>query len=269
MKGVRIFGTDSAARRVLDIIAAQYDALPDKKTATDTPDLQARHVRGRTIYAVPDRVVYGYFDMLTRYVVEAGDWDRAANIPLLVPSRDFVAVKMQMQTMAAVAHKDATGAKASAEKLAVLKQEPGQHPFVQRIITMQAREAQAFAAKTSGNADEAVAKMKEAVTIEDAIDTLSQPPYPVIPAHELFGTLLMELNRPVDAREQFLQTLKRTPGRPKAIYGIAQAAQATGDQETAQQRYREFLTLWTNADGDRPECVAANEFLAKRAAAEK
>jgi tetratricopeptide (TPR) repeat protein len=257
------------ARRVLGIIAAQFEALPDKKTAGDTPDLEARHVRGRTIYALPDRVVYGYFDMLTRFVIETGGWDHEADIPLLVPSRDFVAVKLQLQTMAAVAHKDATGAKAAADKLALLAQEPGQHPFVREIITMQAREAQALAAKASGNVDEAVTKMKEAVVIEDAIDTLSQPPYPVIPAHELFGTLLMELNRPVDAQEQFLQTLKRTPGRPKAIYGIAQAAQATGDQETAQQRYREFLTLWTNADGDRPEVVAAKEFLAKRAATGK
>ena len=54
------------ARRTLDIIAAQYDALTNKKTAPDTPELQSRHVRGRTIYAIPDRVVYGYFDMLTR-----------------------------------------------------------------------------------------------------------------------------------------------------------------------------------------------------------
>jgi len=78
------------ARRTLDIIAAQYDALTDKKTAADTPELQSRHVRGRAIYAIPDRVVYGYFDMLTRYAVETGDWDTAAKIPLLVPSRDFV-----------------------------------------------------------------------------------------------------------------------------------------------------------------------------------
>src|SRR5215472_7710554 len=51
---------------------AQYQALTDKKTAPDSPELESRHVRGRTIYAVPDRVVYGYFDMLTRLVVEAG-----------------------------------------------------------------------------------------------------------------------------------------------------------------------------------------------------
>jgi tetratricopeptide (TPR) repeat protein len=151
--------------------------------------------------------------------------------------------------------------------VAVLAQEPGQHPFVQQIIMMQAKEAQAFAAKASGNGDEAVAKMKEAVAIEDAIDTLSQPPYPIIPAHELFGTLLMELNRPAEAREQFQQTLKRTPGRPKAIFGIGQAAQATGDKGTAQQRYEEFLALWKNADRDRPEIATAKEFLAKVPAA--
>jgi tetratricopeptide (TPR) repeat protein len=251
------------ARRTLDIVAAQFDALTDKKTAADTPELQSRHVRGRTIYALPDRVVYGYFDMLTRYVVEAGDWDSAATIPLLVSSRDFVAMKLQLETMAAAARNDAAAARVAAGKLALLVQEPGQHPFAQLIITMQANEAGAFAAKSSGNVDEVVAKMKEAVAIEDSIDSLSQPPYPIIPAHELFGTLLMELNRPADAMEQFLQTLKRTPGRPKAIYGIARAAQARGDNATAKQRYQEFLSVWKTADRDRPEVATAREFLAK------
>jgi len=251
------------ARRTLDIIAREYEALTNKKMAADTPELQSRHVRGRTIYAIPDRVVYGYFDMLTRFNVETADWNAAARTPLLVPSRDFVAVKLQLETMAAAANKDAAEAKRAAEKLAALAEEPGQHPFVQQIILMQAKEAQAFAAKASGNADEAVAKMKEAVAIEDSIDSLSQPPYPIIPANELLGTVLMELHRPADAKERYLQTLKRTPGRAKAIYGIALAAQATGDKITAQQRYQQFLALWKNADTDRPEVTAAKEFLAK------
>ena len=251
------------AKRTLDIIAAQYNALPDKKTAADSPDLQARHVRGRTIYALPDRVVYGYFDMLTRYAVETGDWDTAAKIPLLVSSRDFVAMKLQLETMAAAAHKDAAGAKLAAEKLALLAQEPGQHPFAQQVITIQAKEAAALAAKASGNTDDAIAKMKEAASLEDSIDSLSQPPYPIIPANELFGALLMQFNRPTDAEERFVEVLKRTPGRPKAIYGIARAAQATGDKATARQRYQQFLELWKNADRDRPEVTTAKEFLAK------
>jgi hypothetical protein len=76
---------------------------------------------------------------------------------------------------------------------------------------------------TVKDANGAVAKTREAVAIEDSIDSISQPPYPIIPANELFGTLLMELNRPTDAKERFLQALKRAPGRPKAIYGIARA----------------------------------------------
>ena len=201
--------------------------------------------------------------MLTRYAVETQDWDAGANIPLLVPSRDFVAVKLQLGAMGAAARKDVAGAKVAANKLALLAQEPGQHPFAQQIITMQAKEAEAFAAKASGNADRAVTKMREAVAIEDSIDSISQPPYPIIPANELFGTLLMELNRPADAKERFLQALKRTPGRPRAIYGIARAAEASGDKATAQQRYQEFLALWKNADADRPEVAIAKGFLAK------
>jgi len=44
-------------------------------------------------------------------------------------------------------------------------------------------------------------------------------------------------------------------------YGLAQAAQAMGDQVVAQQRYEELVALWKNADPDRPEVVVANRFL--------
>jgi tetratricopeptide (TPR) repeat protein len=249
------------AQRTVDIIAAQYKALPDKTTAPDTPELESRHVRGRTIYAVPDRVVYGYFDMLTRMIVESGRWEDVATIPLVVRSRDFMAVKLQWEAKAAAVRKDAKAAGAAAAKLVSLSQEPGQHPFAKLILTLQANEAEAFAATASGNAAEAVAKMKEAVAVEDSIDDLSQPPYPVIPAHELFGTLLMELNRPADAHEQFQQALKRTPGRPKAIFGLAQAERATGDQEAARRHCEEFFALWKNADPDRPEVAVTRNFL--------
>jgi tetratricopeptide (TPR) repeat protein len=253
------------AQHAVDIAAAQFRALPDKKTAPDTPELQSRHVRGRTIYAVPDRVVYAYFDMLTRLLVEAGRWDEAGKIPVLVPSRDFVAVTLQWQAKAAAVRKDAVAANASAAKLVTLSQEPGQHPFVKLIITMQAKEAEAFAAEAAGDGDRAMAKLNEAIAIEDSIDDLSQPPYPTIPATELAGNLLLELNRPAEAVPYFQKTLQRTPNRPKAVFGLARAAQALGDNATAAERYREFLTIWKNADPDRPEISTAKDFLAQNA----
>jgi tetratricopeptide (TPR) repeat protein len=249
------------AQHTVDIIAAQYRALSSKKTAPDTPELQSRHVRGRTIYAVPDRVVYGYFDMLTRQIVESGLWNDVAKIPLVVPSRDFLAVKLQWEAKAAAVRKDPAAASEAAAKLVSLSQEPGQHPFAKRIIDLQAAEAEAFAAEAAGDADSGVAKLKEAVSIEDSIDDLSQPPYPVIPATELCGNFLLELNRPTEATIYFEKTLNRTPNRPKAVFGLARAAELLGDNETAKKRYEEFLTIWRTADPDRPELAKAREFL--------
>ena len=252
------------AQHTVDIVAAQYKALPDKKTAPDTPELQARHVRGRTIYAVPDRVVYGYFDMLTRLLVESGRWEEAAKIPLIVSSRDFVAVTLQWQAKAAAVRRDAGAAREAATKLVSLSKEPGQHPFAKLIISLQAKEAEAFAAEAAGDTGDAVAKLNEAAAMEDSIDDLSQPPYPAIPANELCGNLLLQLDRPKEAATYFQKALLRTPNRPKAIFGLARAAQAEGDSETAGKRYKEFLAIWKTADPDRPELAKAREFLRRR-----
>src|SRR5215467_14621842 len=252
------------AQHTVDIIKAQYEALPDKTTAPDTPELQSRHVRGRTIYAVPDRVVYGYFDMLIRLVVESGKWDDVAKIPLVVPSRDFLAVKLQWEAKSAEVRGDAQTAKTAAAKLVSLSQEQGQHPFAQLIITLQAKEAEAFAAQAADDSKGAVTKLKEGVAIEDSIDDLSQPPYPVIPAAELCGYLLLELSQPAEATGYFEKTLKRTPNRPKAILGLARAAQALGDDKTATTRYKEFLSVWKSADPNRPELAESRQFLQGR-----
>jgi tetratricopeptide (TPR) repeat protein len=249
------------AQHTVDIVTAQYRALPDRKTAPDTPELESRHVRGRTIYAVPDRVVYAYFDMLTRLVVETGRWNEVSKIPLVVSSPDFLAVKLQWEAKASEVQGDAKTAKAAAAKLVTLSQQLGQHPFAKLIITLQAKEAEAFAAQAGGDASTAVSRLREAVAIEDSIDDLSQPPYPVIPATELCGHLLLELNQPTEALTYFQKTLRRTPNRPKAIFGLARAAQALGDNETAKMRYQEFLSVWKAADSDRPEVAEARQFV--------
>lgn len=249
------------AQHTMDIAATQYQELPDKRTAPDTPELQSRHVRGRTIYAVPDRVVYGYFDMLTRLLVEEGRWNEAAKVPLVVSSRDFMAVKLQWEAKAAAVRKDTTAAKAAAAKLVNLSQEPGQHPFAKLIITLQAKEAEAFAAEAASDRNNALTKLKEAAAIEDSIDDLSQPPYPVVPANELCGELLLEFNEPAQATTYFQRALQRTPNRPKSILGLARAANASGDTETARKRYEEFLVVWKTADPGRPEVAEASQFL--------
>jgi tetratricopeptide (TPR) repeat protein len=249
------------AKKAVDLFAAQYVAITNPTTAPDSQDLQARHVRGRTIFALPDRVLYGYFDTLARFIVESESWSDVQTLPLVAPSSDFVVMKLHLEAMAAARRKDAATAKAKAAEMMDRARAPGQHPFVQQILTIQAREAAALAAQAAGDAAGAVAEMEAAVTIEDSIDSLSQPPYPIIPAHELYGSMLMEMGRPAEARKHFEETLRRTPGRPKAIVGIARAAEAMGDTATARTQYTRLIEMWKSADLDRPELQAARRFL--------
>src|SRR5438094_9853584 len=97
---------------------------------------------------------------------------------------------------------------------------PDNNPLAQTIITLQAKEAQAVAAHAAGDEPRVIAMMTNAVEIEDSIEALSQPPYPIIPAHELYGTLLMELKRHAEAAKHFAEALRRTPVRPMAVYGF-------------------------------------------------
>ncbi len=249
------------ARKAVDLFAAEYAATANRKTAPDSQALQARHVRGRTIFALPDRVLYGYFDTLARFIVESESWSDVPTLPLIAPSSDFVVMKLHLEAMAAAKRKDAATAKTKAAEMMERARVPGQHPFVQQILTMQAREAAALAAHAAGDGAGAVTEMDAAVAIEDAIDSLSQPPYPIIPAHELYGSMLMEMGRPAEARKHFEETLRRTPGRPKAIVGIAQAAEAMGDTATARAQYTRLIEMWKSADRDRPELLAARRFL--------
>lgn len=249
------------AKKTVDLFAAQYAAITNRKTAPDSQDLQARHVRGRTILALPDRVLYGYFDTLARFIVESESWSDVPSLPLIAPSSDFVVMKLHLEAMAAARRHDAATAKIKAAEMMERARVPGQHPFVQQILTMQAREAAAWAAHAAGDAKGAVTEMEAAVAIEDSIDSLSQPPYPIIPAHELYGSMLMDMGKPAEARTHFEETLRRTPGRPKAILGIAQAAEAMGDTTTARAQYTRLIEMWKNADPDRPELQAARRFL--------
>ncbi len=236
--------------------------MSNKTIRPDTPDLEVRHLRGRTIYALPDRVVYGYFDTLAPYIMESGDWQLASKLPPVPASRDFAAMRLQIDAMAAAKRKDAPAAVAAADRIEVLSNQAGQQPLAQKVLVIQAKEAQAEAALAGGDNEKAIANMNDAVKVEDSIYALSQPAYPPIPAHELYRTMLLDMNRAAQAEKEFAESLKRTPGRPKKIYGLARSAQAQGDNVEAVKEYTKFLQTWKNADQEQPEIALANRFLA-------
>jgi tetratricopeptide (TPR) repeat protein len=102
----------------------------------------------------------------------------------------------------------------------------------------------------AGQTDAALAMLEQAAAAEDAMSFDFGPPSPVKPAHELYGEVLLDLNRPAEAQAQYTLALERTPKRAQALLGLARAATQAGDDATAQHAYADLHTIWHSADED-------------------
>jgi hypothetical protein len=60
--------------------------------------------------------------------------------------------------------------------------------------------------------------------------------------------MLPEINEPAQALEQFEATLKKEPGRFRALHGAARAAQLSGNRDASQRYSRELLKVCVHAD---------------------
>ena len=113
-----------------------------------------------------------------------------------------------------------------------------------------AKELQALIDLAEGMKVKAVETMQAAVDQEDGLALAYGPPYPVKPAHELFGEILLELGRPEEAQEQFKRALDRAPKRRLSLLGLTRASTKSGDQLTAADAYAELRRILHRADED-------------------
>lgn len=83
-----------------------------------------------------------------------------------------------------------------------------------------------------GDEERAVDLMQRATAIETAMPLDYGPPDIVKPSHELYGEILLAMERPEEAVAQFETALYRAPRRTLSLVGLATAAAAAGREET-------------------------------------
>ena len=71
-----------------------------------------------------------------------------------------------------------------------------------------------------GNMDEGLTLLRETVSLEVAVPFTAGPVFPVKPAHELFGEVLLNLGKRDEARRQFTLALERAPNRRLSLAGL-------------------------------------------------
>lgn len=112
-----------------------------------------------------------------------------------------------------------------------------------------------YVALKSGRASEAIEHFKEAL--------VHRPPVWSIDAFEdcLAGAYL-DLGRLDEAIAEYQRVIGINPNYPLAHYHLAQAFERKGEPDKARAAYEQFLGIWSDADSDLPEVVAAKQRLA-------
>src|SRR5436853_184855 len=94
--------------------------------------------------------------------------------------------------------------------------------------------------------------------------TKRSPPTSGHSKRELEGDLLLALGRYASARTAYEATLRREPGRPRSLFGLARAAELAGDVAAARAGYRAYLARMRQGDGERAELAIARGALSDR-----
>jgi hypothetical protein len=241
-------GQDWQARTVLEDLKAMQRAEPESFVAA-----------------------YAYAAIPARVALEQHRWGEA--VALSPASKVFPwdrfawaeAITAFARAIGAARSGDATQARAEAQKLEGYRATliAANQTYWAEQVSIQQRAAAAWAARAEGKNDEALTLMRGAADLEDSTEKHPVTPGPVLPARELLGEMLLDLNQPAQALVEFEASSAREPNRFNGLFGAARAAELSGNAAQARTLYKRLVALCVHADGDRPELRHAQAALAK------
>jgi hypothetical protein len=241
-------GQDRQARTVLEELRAMPRAEPESFVAA-----------------------YAYAAIPARVALEQHRWGEAAALSpasKVFPWDRFAwgeAISAFARAVGAARSGDAAKTRTEAQKLEGYRASliAANQTYWAEQVNIQQRAAAAWAARAEGKNDEALTLMRSAADLEDSTEKHPVTPGPVLPARELLGDMLLDLNHPAQALVEFEASAAREPNRFNGLFGAARAAELSGNRDKARTLYTRLVTLCARADGERPELRHAKAALAK------
>lgn len=136
---------------------------------------------------------------------------------------------------------------------------PSQPPELREQAEVMLREMEALDLFAQGRHADAFAVLDRAAALQGRMPKPIGRPFPVKDVNELYGELLLQVNRPKEAITWFNRALARTPNRSRALFGLARAYRNAGDVANAKAAYKRFLTNYRLGDPGLPEVAEARE----------
>ena len=230
---------------------AQDDAA--RRLVESLPEIVSRFNPGIVISgAAPPSA--GYFALAAipaRYALERQDWKAAAMLEVRETSFPYAEAMTHFARGLAAAHLgDVAGARSSREALTNIHERlvKSKEGYWAEQVEIQRRTVLAWTALAEGRRDAALLEMKSAAELEDDTEKSAVSPGPLATSRELLGEMLLQMNQPAEALEQFEAAFKRESKRFRALYGAARAAQLKPDPEASRKYFDELIIVCAHAD---------------------
>jgi tetratricopeptide (TPR) repeat protein len=168
-----------------------------------------------------------------RLALERQQWARAAALEPRVPESypwdrfpAIEAITWFARALGAARIGDVAAAETAIGRLASLREAAAESStYWATQVDIQRTAASAWLAFAKGDEAQALELMRKAAQLEAATEKHPVTPGEVLPAAELLGDLLMELERFSDARVAYEKSLERSPNRYNSLSGAARAAE--------------------------------------------
>ena len=194
---------------------------------------------------------YAFAAIPARLLVERQAWEKAADLDprwtALVPWARYPqleAIPTFARGLGEARSGQIDAARASLERLGELREGAAELPTSYDWATqvrIQELALEAWIAYAVGDVEKAVTLMTEAQELEATTVKNPVTPGEVLPAAELLGDMLMELERYEEAEAAYEAALDRSPNRLNSLYGAGLAAERSGDEDTARRYYRRLV----------------------------
>ena len=155
-----------------------------------------------------------------RWALERSAWAEAAALEPQATDFPYTeAMTYFARSLGASRTGDLARAKVAIDSLASIQRrlDTAGEPYWAEQVAIQHLGARAWLDLAEHRETEALARMREAATREDATEKSAVTPGPLAPARELLGDMLVELKRPAEAKAEYRAVLRTEPNRRHAL----------------------------------------------------
>jgi tetratricopeptide (TPR) repeat protein len=217
------------------------------------------------------KVMYAFAAIPSRYVLENKLWKEATMLqlhPANFPWQQHPWPKALVHFTRALGFvnlQNISAAKTEVKELSaiydtLIKQKDA---YKANQVDIQQKAAEAWILLKEGKKSEALQLMQLAADMENKTQKRPVTPGEVLPASELLGDMLLELNEPARALQAYEADLADHPNRFNGLFGAASAAVKANDAAKATTYYQQLLSIADSTNSDRYELVVAMQFLKK------